>query len=230
MTLQHENLIFPKRPGLVAKIDDINKLRNRSWTDLELDEKLKRERALRQKYAPSERNRLMESVEAAKQRGDDAKVSELQEQLDGLEMPRLAWKTSLTPAKKVAAPSSQQDRLAQLNIENRRRNVEAVRKAQLKEKARARESLVRVEDGANDDASGKPRTQPKSEGTPTKGTPPNGSGTSTPADAIPAHIAKLQLQQSAAGADKKGLPQIHRPIMDDDIIGSLDLELDVEID
>jgi RNA polymerase-associated protein RTF1 len=207
---------------------------------VELDDKLKRERALRQKYAPSNRNRLVESLEEAKQRGDDAKASELQEQLDSLETPRLAWKTSLTPAKKVG-PSSQQERLAQLNIENRRRNAEAVRKAQLKEKAKARESMVRGEDvAANDNASGAQQTPAKSsQATPTterKSTPLNGSGVSTPANgtlkmgttsSIPVHIAKLQ--QNTAGADKKGLPQIHRPIMDDDIIGSLDLELDVDI-
>jgi RNA polymerase-associated protein RTF1 len=68
-----------------------------------------------------------------------------------------------------------------------------------------------------------------------KGTPPNGSGTSTPANGTPnlsavlPHIAKLQ-QQNSTGADKKGIPTIHRPLMDDDIIGSLDLDIDVEID
>ncbi|KAI1850652.1 hypothetical protein JX265_004362 [Neoarthrinium moseri] len=244
-TLQHEGLIFPKRPNLVAKIDDINTLRNRSWTDQELDEKLKRERGLRQKYAPSERNRLMQALEEAKARGDDAKASELQDQLDTMETPRLAWKTSLSPAKKAAAPSAQQDRLAQLNIENRRRNAEAVRKAQLKEKAKAREIEARVARGeeVSEDTSRRLRTQPKFmldvNAPPTidrKSTPLNGSGASTPANgtpklgaktSLPAHLAKLQ---NSNGTDKKGIPQIHRPLMDDDVIGSLDLDIDVEID
>ncbi|KAK6076819.1 RNA polymerase-associated protein RTF1 [Seiridium cupressi] len=243
-TLQHESLILPKRPNLVAKIDDINNLRNRSWTDHELDEKLQRERALRKKFAPSERERLAKSLEEAKARGDDDKVSELQDQLDSMETSRLAWKTSLTPAKKASSAGvSQQDRLAQLNMENRRRNVEAVRKAQLKEKAKTREAEVRFRgEEAGDDTSRRLRTQPKfmrdESGPPTgerKGTPLNGSAPSTPTNgtpklgAVPPHIAKLQ-QQNSAGADKKGIPQIHRPLMDDDIIGSLDLDIDVEID
>ncbi|KAH8670969.1 hypothetical protein BX600DRAFT_234335 [Xylariales sp. PMI_506] len=247
-TLQVEGLPFPKKPTLVAKIDDINNLRNRSWTDHELDEKLQRERALRNKYAPSERDRLAKSLEDAKARGDDDKITELQEQLDTMETPRLAWKTSLTPTKKPAGSGlSQQDRLAQLNIENRRRNAEAVRKAQLKEKAKVRDMEARLARGeeVKEDTSRRLRTQPKflqdvnAPATAGKSTPANGSAASTPANGtpklgasaapVPLHIAKLQ-QQSGAGADKKGLPQIHRPLMDDDIIGSLDLDIDVEID
>ncbi|ORY59598.1 uncharacterized protein BCR38DRAFT_59954 [Pseudomassariella vexata] len=249
-TLQADGLNLPKRPALVAKIDDINNLRNRSWTDAELDEKLQRERTLKQKYAPTERNRLLSSIEEAKRRGDHTKASELQDQLDTLETPRLAFKTSLTPAKKVAGTAlSQQDRLAQLNIENRRRNAEAVRKAQLKEKAKARDSeaqgrIARGEDV--DAASQRARTQPKLVHNPSstpegKSTPANDSGASTPAYGTPKlgattskiilpHIAKLQEKSHATGVDKKGIPQIHRPLMDDDIIGALDLDIDVEID
>jgi RNA polymerase-associated protein RTF1 len=201
---------------------------------------------LRKKFAPSERERVAKLLEDAKARGDDAKITELQEELDSMETPRLAWKTSLTPAKKTPVSGvSQQDRLAQLNIENRRRNAEAVRKAQHKEKAKAREvvesRLARGEE-ATEETSRRLRTQPKfmrdDNGPQTgekKGTPPNGSGTSTPANGTPnlsavlPHIAKLQ-QQNSTGADKKGIPTIHRPLMDDDIIGSLDLDIDVEID
>ncbi|KAI0134479.1 hypothetical protein BJ170DRAFT_201975 [Xylariales sp. AK1849] len=249
-TLQHEGLVFPKRPVVAAKIDDINNLRSRSWTDAELDDKLQRERSLRSKYAPTERNRLTQALEEAKQRGDDVKAAELQDQLDTIEIPRLAWKTSLTPTKKATAPgSSQQDRLAQLNIENRRRNAEAVRKAQLKEKAKTREIDARIARGeeVKEDTSRRLRTQPKFmqdvNAPPTierKGTPANGSGASTPANgtpklgaskvSLPTHIAKLQQQNHGAGADKKGIPRIHRPLMDDDVIGSLDLDIDIEID
>ncbi|KAF3000523.1 hypothetical protein G7054_g5998 [Neopestalotiopsis clavispora] len=242
-TLQHEGLNFPKRPNLLAKAEDINKLRSRSWTDQELDQKLQRERELRNRFNPSNRERIAKQLEDAKASGDDARASELQEELDSMEGSRLAWKTSLTAAKPAASSGvSQQDRLAQLNIENRRRNAEAVRKAQLKEKAKAREveaKLARGEDVV-EDTSRRLRTQPKfmrDENAPAtsdrKSTPL--SATSTPANgtpkmgAVPPHIAKLQ-QQNSTGADKKGIPQIHRPLMDDDIIGSLDLDIDVEID
>jgi RNA polymerase-associated protein RTF1 len=246
-TLQNEGIPFPKKPTLSAKIDDINTLRSRSWSDADLEEKLNRERTLMQKFAPAERNRVANAIEEAKRRGDDAKVSELQEKLDTMETPKLAWKTSLTPTKKTSAGISQQDRLAQLNVENRRRNAEAVRKAQLREKAKAREIEAKVARGedVNEDTSRRRRTQPKflldvNEGTPSA-TPTKGSTATTPANGTPKleakkdvlpHIAKLQqLQLSQDGAkDKKGMPQIHRPLMDDDIIGAIDLDIDVDID
>lgn len=231
----------------MAKTDDINKLLNRKWEDHELNEKLQRERTLRQKYSPSEREHLSKAVEDAKARGDDDKASELQDQLDSLETPRLAWKTSLTPAKKAPTSGlSQQERLAQLNEENRRLTKESVRKAQLKEKAKARDRdadarLARGED-VKEDAARRLRTQPKftqdGDAPPAidgQGTPLNGSVSTTPATgtpklgAVPPHIAKLQ-QLNSIGVDKKGIPQIHRPLMDDDIIGSLDLDIDVDID
>jgi RNA polymerase-associated protein RTF1 len=131
-----------------------------------------------------------------------------------------------------------------LNIENRRRNAEAVRKAQLKEKAKSREMEARIARGeeVTEDTSRRLRTQPKfMQDVTGKSTPATGSGASTPANgtpklaaskasALPAHIARLQAQTHATNSDKKGIPQIHRPLVDDDIIGALDLDIDIEID
>ncbi|RYP67048.1 hypothetical protein DL771_007467 [Monosporascus sp. 5C6A] len=232
--LQDEGLIFPKKPALGAKIDDINALLNRSWTDAEVNEKIERERSLRQKYAPSERDRLQKSIEEARRHGDDARVAQLQDQLDTLETPRLAFKTSLTPNKK-SAPStpSQQDRLAQINAENRRKNNEAVRKAQIQEKAKLRGAQTRLARGESVDDDSARLSKAKSNGD-LPSTPANGSGASTPANGTPKgallpHIAKLQIQNQA-GTDKKGLPQIHKPIVDDDVIAAMDLDIDVDID
>ncbi|KAI1806014.1 plus-3-domain-containing protein [Daldinia bambusicola] len=236
---QDEGVIFPKRPTLDAKIDDINALVNRSWTDAEVNAKIERERSLLSKFTPTERNRLLELIEEAKRRGDDSRVSELQDKLDSLETPRLAFKTSLTPSNKsTSSTPSQQERLAALNAENRRRNVEAVRKAQLMEKAKARQIGARVARG--EDTKSKFR-QDLNEPTEQKPTPPNGSGASTPANGTPKqsaaakapvlpHIQKLQIQNHQSGKDKKGIPQIHKPIVDDDIIAALDLDIEVEID
>ena len=206
------------------KIDDINKLRNRSWTDRELDEKLQSERELRKMFAPTERNRLANSIEEAKARGDHEKADQLQQKLDSLETPRLAFRTSLTPNKKASPAVSQQDRLAQLNAENRRRNAEEVRKAQLKEKAKAREGTGDAT--RRQSAQRKDSTPASNTPTPANGTPKLDVSTSKP---IPPHIAQLQQNQSANQV-AKGIPQIHRPLVDDDIIGALDLEIDVEID
>ncbi|KAI5860792.1 plus-3-domain-containing protein [Durotheca rogersii] len=251
---QEEGVVFPKKPTLSAKIDDINALRNRSWTDAEVNAKIERERALRSKYAPTERNRLLKAIEDARRGGDETKVTGLQDELDSLETPRLAFRTTLTPANKPASSTpSQQDRLAALNAENRRRNAEQVRRAQMKEKARARQIEARLARGEDveEDTSRRLRTKPKfmqdvnetNGRTREKSATANGSGTSTPASTngtkqgsaptkttVLPHIQKLQMQNHGAGKDQKGIPQIHRPIVDDEIIASLDLEIDVEID
>ncbi|KAK8131454.1 RNA polymerase-associated protein RTF1 [Apiospora sp. TS-2023a] len=247
-TVTSEGGIWPKQPALVAKIDDINKLLGRSWTDAELDEKLKRERALRDKFNPAERNRIINNMELAKEQGDMDKVTQLQEQLDQIETPRLAFKTSLTTNKKISSANSQQDRLAQVNAENRKRNAEAVRKAQLREKAKARDIENRIARGeeVQEDSSRRLRTQPKflldhneveervKTGTSSASTPANGTprlnASATGDKPLPPHIAKLQQNQSQNGTENGGMPQIHRPLVDDDIIGSLDLDIDVEID
>lgn len=237
---QDEGLIFPKKPALSAKIDEINGLLNRPWTDAEVNGKIDRERNLRNKYAPNERNRLLKSLEEAKRRGDDARVSHIQDQLDSLETPRLAFKTSLTPSKKSASSTpSQQDRLAQINAENRRKNNEAVRKAQIQERTKLREAQSRAARGESLDEESAQLLK-KSNGD-SQSTPLNGSGASTPANGTPRlgatpkaallpHLAKLQMHNQQTGIDKKGLPQIHKPIVDDDVIAAMDLDIDVDID
>ncbi|KAK3682098.1 hypothetical protein B0T22DRAFT_530569 [Podospora appendiculata] len=248
-----EGVPVPIRPALVNKIDDINKLVKRSWTEQELSEKLKRQNDLRVKFSGAERDHLTRQLESARARGDEEATARLQEKLDNLETPRLAFKTSLNPQKKKPEKTelSQQEKLALINAENRRRNAEAVRKAQLKERARARDIEKRLERGeaVDEDHSRRLKTQikfhhtragedgkQKDGATPTAGA---GSGTSTPANGLGTpktgadkkpllpHIAKLQEQQRSQA--KNGIPVIHQPLMDDDIIGALDLDIDIDI-
>ena len=231
--LQDEGLVFPKKPTLSAKIDDINVLLNRTWTDTEVNDKIVRERNLRSKYSPHERTRLQESLEEARRRGDDARVSQLQDQLDSLETPRLAFKTSLTPTKNSPSTTQNQpDRMAQLNVHARHLNHTNIRQAQINEKARARERIRRGESTGADTP-----TKNKSKGDSQRlpSLTPNGSGASTPANGaskgpLLPHIAKIQMQKHQTAIDHKGLPQIHKPIVDDDVIAAMDIEIDVDID
>ena len=140
--------------------------------------------------------------------------------------------------------TTEQDRLAERNRENRRMNVEAVRKAQLKEKGRIRhiEKAIKRGEQVEDDPSRRLRTKAKfvhdikasTDGT---GGSANGSGASTPANGaaktstptkqqLLPHLARLQEEKHS---DQKGMPTIHKPLMDDDIIGALELDIDVEI-
>lgn len=120
-------------------------------------------------------------------------------------------------------------------------NAELVRKAQLKEKAKSREIEMAIKRGETieGDMSRRLRTKAKfvhdvNEKIDKKAIA-NGSGTSTPVNGtsktssaksqVLTHLSKLQEKN----ADNKGMPMIHKPLMDDDVIGSLDLDIDVEI-
>jgi RNA polymerase-associated protein RTF1 len=218
----------PIKSDLVSKVGDINGLIERTWTDQEVSEKLKRQNALHIKYSGVERDQLTKQLDVARARGDTEAINRLQEKIDNLETPRLAFRTSLNSAKKKtdARGPTQQEKLALLNLENRRKNAESVRKAQLLERARAREADARPGQEGADSQSGT-STPATANGNANGG----GSGNGTPKQggkALLPHIAKLQeLQRSQA---KPGMPVIHKPLMDDDIIGALDLDIDVEID
>lgn len=233
-----EGVSLPTKAFLNDKIEDINNLINHTWTSEEIKERLARKNELRKRFDPQERARVARLLEEARERGDDEKVEEYQETLDKMGSQRLAFRTTLGPSKSVDSKrDSEQDRLAERNRENRRLNQEAVRKAQLKEKARAREIEQALERGevVNDDPSRRVKTKAKFihdvnetvEKKPT--TPSAGTPNGTPKAAtksMPAHLAKLHLEKHA---EKSGVPTIHKPLMDDDVIGALDLDIDVDI-
>jgi RNA polymerase-associated protein RTF1 len=240
-------LALPKTAFLINKIADINALCERRLTDEDINAKIERKNALRRKFDPQERERVEEELQKAKSKGNQKLTESLQERLDELQSARLAFRTSLAP-QQPSTPSgngiSQQDRLAQLNRENRRKNTEAVRKAQIREKAQARfeeDALARGE-VIKGDLSRRLKTKAKfvhdinDKGADGK-SGANGSGTSTPANGTPSlgpqkhssltpHLLRLQQEKHA---ESKGIPTIHKPLLDDDIIGSLDLDIDVEI-
>lgn len=238
-----EGVTIPTKPKLIEKITDINNLVNRSWTEAELQEKLTKSGALVAKFIPIERNRLNNLIKEAKARGDEEQMAKLQKELDGLEGPKLAYSTSLQPSpKKTATPTglSQQERLALLNRQNRRKNIEEVRQAQINERRAAKlteAAIARGEAVAEDHSRRvKTRAKVKHDVSEVFGKKEDGSGASTPTVGTPnlsakkpstplPHIAKLQ----ASKTDSKGMPTIRRPLMDDDIIGAIDLGIELEL-
>ncbi|CAK7211328.1 RNA polymerase-associated protein rtf1 [Sporothrix curviconia] len=243
-----DNVSIPKRGLLLNKADDINQLISRKWTEQELVEKVDRQQELKSRFNGVDRMRLETLIKEAKALGNTDRALKLQEELDSLETPRLAFRTSLTASAKSNSGPTQQERLAQLNAENRRRNAEAVRKAQLRERKKARDIERRIENGEDveEDTSRRVKTKAKfvhdvndSGATPEKKPSSQaGSGASTPANGTPRlgatkasgsgllpHLAKLKQQQQS----KNGLPMLHKPIVEDDIIASLDLDIDDDI-
>lgn len=120
-------------------------------------------------------------------------------------------------------------------------NAELVRKAQLKEKAKSREIEMALKRGeaVADDPSRRLRTKAKfvhDVNDAAKRLAGNGSEASTPSNTTPkvsatkpemlAHLAKLHEKNYT---ESNGVPTIHKPLMDDDVIGALDLDIDVEI-
>lgn len=226
-TCAAENVDLPMQSAVTKRLDDLHSLLKHSWTEDELSAKIERVRKLKAKFQGHDRMQLEQDIAEYRALGMHDRAKELEDKLETLETPRLAFRTSLTPAAKKGPGSgsngglSQQERLAQINAENRRRNRDAVRKAQIQERAQHDRKFDRS------------NTPKKRSGTDSGASTPggiggeNGDDAATPKGGLLPHLAKLKLQQSSQ--DKKGLPTIHKPLMDDDIIGALDLDIDDDI-
>src|SRR4051812_31653690 len=84
-----EGVALPVKSELVNKVGDINGLIERTWTDQEVSEKLKRQNALHIKYSGVERDQLTKQLDLARARADHDAIARLQEKMDSLETPRL---------------------------------------------------------------------------------------------------------------------------------------------
>lgn len=233
---QAEGVPIPTRPKLRNKVEDVSNLINRSWTEAELTEKLRRSGALTNKDTSLRRSRISIEIKQAEAAGDDEKVEELRAELEKLEGPKLAFNTSLSNAPKKGTSTmnhkAQQERIAILNLENRRKNMEDVRQAQLAERRAAKRTEAAIARGevVAEDSSKRLRTRAKfshnvSE-TPLKKKESEDNGASNSAkNTAKSTITVPKMNRS----DSKGLPGLRRPLQDDDIIGSIDLGIDLEL-
>ncbi|KAI9833616.1 MAG: hypothetical protein M1819_003569 [Sarea resinae] len=255
-TLEKESLPIPTKPFLIKKIADIDDLLDHTWTDQEIQEKLRRSGALQSKLAIFERNEIIDRRKEAVRLGDEAAVAKCDAELAALEGPKLAYGTSLVDVQsKVPKPPNQQERLAALNRANRKANAEDIRRAQIAEKradARAQAAVARGEATANPfqrvktrarihyDVNSSTHTPPTNRGVDDLfgedsdksrvGTPLNTSGANTPGkSATPIPTGTPSLLAKAKGEKKSGLPTIRQRNMDDDIIGSMDLGIEIDI-
>lgn len=228
---------------MAKKAADINGLINREWNDDEVQEKIKRQSALMDRYSGVERARLEQQLDQARRHDNVMLAAELQDKLDSMAMPRLAFQTTLKKAGPATTGPSQQDRLAEKNAQNRQLNSKNVRQAQLAERRRGRERELEEARASGDDAQGggDPSHRPKARATPvSKGASPAANGTPRAAASTRAgadedkdeadHVKKARETKMAETSTKSGAPMIHTVLTDDDIICSLDLDIDVEID
>ncbi|KAI9830120.1 MAG: hypothetical protein M1838_005824 [Thelocarpon superellum] len=253
-----ESVALPSKRTLDDKVQDINQLLNRSWTEAELQQKLRRSGVLATKEAPLERHAINNRRKEAVARGDDAAIALCDAELVALEGPKLAFGTSLsgTPtASKTTKGLSQQERLAALNRANRRANAADIRKAQLAEKraeAEAQAAVARGEALANPFARVKTRAKVMHDvhadklAPPKRASPPpddlfdsERSGAVTPLSVgegntpKPAGTPRRSMTPLAAkaglGETKGGIPMIRSRNMDDEIIAAMDLGIDVDL-
>ena len=213
---------LPTKAVLVSRLGNLNQLINHRWSDADIESKLRRAGIYQAKNATFERDRLDRERKAALSREDEAAVARIDGELAALKGPKLAFGTSLngsgsSPAKKSgdtttapAAKAAQPSRLAA---------IEAVRKAQLaekraKEKATAeaaRKRKLREQDEARK-AALNPLFDEKSNSASRAGTPGDGE-------------KKERLKER----ERTSLPTFKKKKMDDEIIGSMDLGIDIDI-
>lgn len=249
--MQEADLQLPTKPFLISKIDDINRLINHHFTSEEIQQKLERSGVLQQRFANIERNTVLDRRRKAEARGDEGTVAKCNAELAELDGPKLAFGTSLYKAapKPANAGPTQQERLAELNRANRKANTEEVRKAQRAEKraqAMAQRAIERGEAVADPFARVKtrPRTNYDAEGqhlAPPKpaakgvddlfeggsqGTSRAGSRASTP---MQNGAAKKVNVPQPPQQKVNGLPKVGRRNMDDEVIGAMDLGIDIDI-
>jgi RNA polymerase-associated protein RTF1 len=246
VTCQADGVTIPTKQKLVTKIADINGLVHRSWTEEELQNKLNRSGALANKYLPIERKRLTNLLKEAVASEDLERAEEIRAELAALDGPKLAFGTSLKPSpKKQSGPRelTQQEKLAQLNREIRKKNIEDVRRAQINERRKLLEMEAAIARGETvvEDHSRRHKTRAKFKHDVNdigkKIGDSDRSGTNTPGGSTPSlaankkvaplpHIAKLQEQ---AKASRGGIPSFRKVLTDDDIIGAIDLDIDIDI-
>ncbi|KAK4503491.1 hypothetical protein PRZ48_004406 [Zasmidium cellare] len=242
-TLTKDNMRAPSRKFLSGKVDAINDLINQKFTEETLQAKFTKQKAMQQKYNPAhiakqKRIDINKRRAEAEENGDEEEVARCDAELQALDNSASnangAVKISSSPAK----TQSQHDRLAQLNHKNRSKNQQEIRNALiaernrnkkvLEEKAKAAKAAAEAEANATFKADKKETALKKAAikdlfgegsdtsraGTPATGidTPKKKSGTSTPLNGVKGPIGALK---------KKNL--------EDDVIGGLDLGIDIEI-
>ncbi|KAL8636777.1 MAG: hypothetical protein Q9228_005867 [Teloschistes exilis] len=249
----NDDLPLATKPFLITKIGDINRLLNHEFTPEEIQQKLERSGVLKQRDNMLQRNELQDRRRRAEGRGDEATVAKCNEELAALEGPKLAFGTSLykEAPKPVNTGPTQQERLAELNRANRKANAEDVRKAQRAEKradAIARRAVERGEAVAdpfarvktrprtNYDANGEhlapPKPGPKALDDLFEDGSNNNSRAGTPArSGTPMQNGAIKKTATPQPPQEKvnGIPKVGKRNMDDDVIGAMDLGIDIDI-
>lgn len=156
-TLKKDNMRVPSRKFIGQKLDDINALLTRSWTEDDIQNKINKQRAMAEKHSPANQAKLqLEKLNKrrtiAEEEGDDEEVARCDAEISAIQNGQSNGTAThhhhnkASPAKPGKTEKQrEQDRLAALNSQTRRTNAEEVRKALVEEKrklAKAREKAI----------------------------------------------------------------------------------------
>jgi len=132
-----------------GKLDAISKLLNHVWTDDEITEKLRRSGVLAAKYAGINRTRLLQDRSRAIEKGNEAAIAEIDQQLAALEGPKLAYSKGGENAGKYQLPKSgaADKERSSASSKNRKAYFDQLRSAQLAEKHAERELQEKIARG-----------------------------------------------------------------------------------
>ena len=249
--METDGIPLPTKPDLISKNADINNLLNHTWTEAEINEKLKKQGVLQSRFSHIEREDIARRRKIAVERGDESAIAKLDAELAALDGPKLAFGTKLHKVVPEAPQRemSQQERLAELNRINRKKNIEEVRAAQRAERKAQLAALKAVERGeAAPDHFARVQTRAKTHYDVHKDAlaslkPPNalddlfdgGSNTSRAGTPLSngANTPKRAVTPKPPGPTTPrkvgGLPTIGTRNMDDDIIGAMDLGIEIDI-
>ena len=263
-TLTKESVRIPKKGFLQQKLNEIHDLLNINWTDEMLSKKFAAQRAMQMRCDPAnaarlKREKLEKKKAEAQEAGDEEAVASCEAELAALSNANANVNgsngTKASPAKKPGAAAGvgggatlQQDRLANLNHHNRKKNAKEVRQALVEERkklqaareAAAKEAKAKAEadaakKAAEEEAKARLLAVPKDDMADLFG---EGSETSRAATPVggrspgPVKRSRAGTPMNGAGVkkDKGAVGQVgKKKNMDDEVIGNMDLEIDVEI-
>ena len=216
--MANANMKLPSKSSLLVRLDNIHQLINHRWTDADIESKLRRSGIAQAKISTFERDRLNRARKAAVAREDEADIARIDGELLALEGPKLAFGTSLNGnSSSPAKPKENSDAAAaaRAKLAQKPRPADSVRQRQLMEKRQkeravaeaARKRKLKEEEEAKK-ALLNPLFDEMSNDGSRAGTPGMGE--------------KKERERTT-------VPTIKKKAMDDEIIGSMDLGIDIDI-
>ncbi|RMD42434.1 hypothetical protein DV735_g2705, partial [Chaetothyriales sp. CBS 134920] len=249
LTIANEDCRMPTKGQIAAKLEALGKLINHRWTDSELNAREHRRKALYDKVnRTDEKEQVREALAEARRAGNEQLIEELEEKLANIVPMKLALNTTLVTKDKKKEEDDEAARLAELNRRNLVRDTENIRKAQLAELHKRKPKKHLAPDDLFDAGSDVSRTGTPVNGSNTLKNTPNISRTATPTPlalangsqrtALPVGVGSqtkpisnpsTPLSSSQPEKKKGGIPVIRKSAMDDEILASVDLGIDIEI-